>query len=529
MNIFRRLFARQLVAAAPAPEPVRKGLRIKLQTVAEAMPRTDAAKAFTHRPYEPPSGVIPAQVDAEVASLRKMAMDFDYSSINGITGFGVATNGTAAFRGYQYLSLLMQQPEYRKMTATIAQEATRKWVRLTSKGKDDKGDKLAQLSDAMDTFQVRALFRLMAEYDGFFGRGQLFIDVKKPGGGITLSTDPELMTPLLRDKAKIAVGALNGFRAIEPLWTYPGVYDSANPMSPDFYRPQWWYVMGSQVHSTRLLTFVSRGVPDLLKASYNFGGLSLSQIAEPYVNNWLRTRDSVGDLLHSFSLTQLSTDLESMLSEGGAGDALWQRMALFNQVRDNRGVMLTNKDTEGIGQFNTPLSSLDKLQAQAQEQMSAVSSIPLVKLLGITPSGLNASSDGEVRVFYDYIHSYQEDLFRDPLQYVLNILQLNAFGAIDPDIGFEFEPLWQSDGLDQATIQKTQADTDAVLVGMGAIDPSEVRQRLIDDPDNGYHSLEAIDVIPPSPEDMDPQPPQDDPNADPSGNPQANDPKADPA
>ncbi|WP_241502645.1 anti-CBASS protein Acb1 family protein [Bombella intestini] len=33
----------------------------------------------------------------------------------------------------------------------------------------------------------------------------------------------------------------------------------------------------------------------------------------------------------------------------------------------------------------------------------------LVKLFGITPNGLNASSEGEIRVFYDEIAAFQEN------------------------------------------------------------------------------------------------------------------------
>ncbi|WP_163505183.1 anti-CBASS protein Acb1 family protein, partial [Escherichia coli] len=73
------------------------------------------------------------------------------------------------------------------------------------------------------------------------------------------------------------------------------------PLAADYYKPQSWYVMGKEVHASRFLSFVSRPVPDVLKAAYNFGGLSLSQIAEPYVDNWIRTRDSVGDMVHSYS------------------------------------------------------------------------------------------------------------------------------------------------------------------------------------------------------------------------------------
>jgi hypothetical protein len=95
--------------------------------------------------------------------------------------------------------------------------------------------------------------------------------------------------------------------------------------------------------------------------------------------------------------------------------------------------------------------------------MSAVSSIPLVKLLGITPNGLNATSDGEIRVFYDY-HALQQSVFKDNLKRVMDIIQLSEFGDIDDGITFDFEPLYEMSAKERAEIRKVDADTDAVYV-----------------------------------------------------------------
>jgi len=279
------------------------------------------------------------------------------------------------------------------------------------------------------------------------------------------------------------------------VWTYPGAYQATDPLQKDYYEPQKWFVMGKTVHVSRFAMFISRPLPDMLKPAYNFGGLSLSQIAEPYVNNWLRTRNSVGDLVHSFSLSILATDMSSIL-QGGDGQALFSRADLFNRVRDNRGLMLIDREGEEIDQINTPLSGLHELQAQAQEQMSSVSSIPLVKLLGITPSGLNASSDGEIRVFYDHVHSQQEAIFREPLTKTLEILQLHEFGEIDPNITFDFVPLQELGEQEKADVEKTKADTHNAYVGMGAIAPEEVRQAVANDPDSLYQGLELSDEAP---------------------------------
>lgn len=489
MTLFQRLFQR----AQPAPAaPARKKGRVNWDALLALVgPAKQAPEKRAVARYEPAPGVVPnGQKDAVLA---QDATPYDY--LNGCSFYGMALEN--GFPGYPYLAQLAQLPEYRKINCTIAEEMTRKWIKLRVVGEGDKTDKLEKLEAALKRHRVRDAFRKMAEHDGFFGRGQIYIDVRKPGGVAASEDDTELQTPLVLSANKIKKGSLNGFRVVEPMWTYPGLYNSTNPLAPGYYRPSTWYVMGKTVHDSRMIMMISRPVPDMLKAAYSFGGISISQLARPYIDNWLRTRDSVSDLVHSFSINGLGTDLETLLAPdlSGAGGLL-KRVQLFNQLRDNRGLMVTNKETEEFFQLNTPLSGLDALQAQAQEQMASVSSIPLVKLLGITPAGLNANSDGEIRVFYDDIHAKQESLFRDPLKRVLDVIQLDAFGEIDPDITFEFEPLFQLSSLELANQRKVEADTDAVLIDAGVIQGEAALKRLIADPNTPYTSLESADEVP---------------------------------
>lgn len=441
---------------------------------------------------KPPPGVLPAGV-------KGMAMDEGVSSSYSWAMAQAQSQATlfsavGGFIGYGYLSELAQLPEYRLISEKIAMSMTRNWIRLQATGdaKQDegKGKKLKLLEEAMKRYRVQALFRRAAELDGFFGLSHIYIDTGS-------SRDPSLLqTPLIVSKETIPKGSLRELKIIEPVWTYPNEYNSSNPLVPEYYRPQSWFVMGDIVSSTRLLTFVGREVPDLLKPAYNFGGMSLTQMAMPYVNNWIRTRTSIGDLVHNFSVMNLGTNLSSLLQEG-AGDGLINRVQLFNQTRDNRGLMLTDKDTEQLTNVAVPLSSLDKLQAQAQEQIASISSIPLVVLLGTTPTGLNASTDGEIRAFYDWIKSCQEKLFAENIKRVLDIIQLSEFGEIDPEIGFMFEPLWQLDDVARATVRKTDADTAAVYITSGVIDPSEERERLAQDDEGLYPSLDLNKEIDP--------------------------------
>lgn len=424
--------------------------------------------------------------DSQIIEVNAWAQQNAYAS---------AFNNGATFLGYPYLSQLSQIPEYRKVTETIAMHMTRKFIKMQSTGEgDDKTEKVKQITDALDNFKIRDVFRKAAEVDGYFGRAHLYIDLGY--------ADPkELRMPIgtgrdALSKIKVPKGSVKGFKIIEPVWCYPTNYDSNNPLTGDWYNPQSWFVMQKEMHESRILRMVGREVPDLLKPAYSFGGLSLSQMIKPYVDNWLRTRQSVADLIWSFSVSGIKTDLSTSMT--GDGQALYDRAELFNNLRNNRGMMLLDKEVEEFFQVATPLGTLDKLQAQAQEHMSSVSSIPLIFLLGITPSGLNASSEGEIRAFYDFINAFQEKFFKDPLTRVIDFIQLHLFGEVDPEITFVFEPLWSMTEKEVAEVDKITAETDSARIGDGIISPLEARKRVANAPETPYQGLDMT-VIPVAP------------------------------
>jgi phage-related protein (TIGR01555 family) len=415
-----------------------------------------------------------------------MAMDDALPQSTGGAWGAWATQGLwgegLAFPGYPYLAELSQRAEYRNGVDTIAEEITRKWIKFVSTGDEDKTDKIQKIEAAFKRFQIRDIFNHAAELDGFMGMGMIYIDT-----GAT--DDPEeLRTELPMTKEKTGTGDLKGFVVIDPLWVSPVNYNATDPLKPDFLKPWTWYVMGKEVHSSRLMIVRSRELPDLLKAAYNFGGLSLSQIAKPYVDNWLRTRQSVSDLIHSFTVFVLKTVMGNITQ---ATETFLARLQLFILGRDNQGLFVVDKEQEEFDNVSAPLGGIEELQAQAQEQMAAVWKLPLVKLLGITPAGLNNTTDGEIRVLYDHIHAVQEKDYRPHVKRCSEVIQLNEFGEIDPDIDFEFEPLWELDDAGKSAVQKTQADTDAVYVELGAISNEEVRTRLAGDLHSPYHGLKG--------------------------------------
>lgn len=473
--------------------PPKKGTGLKRAAEKARLLAADAkaAKPYDY-PIKPPTlapGVVPKGVDAPV-----LAMDANnYAFVAEAYGGG--------FPGFAYLSQLATRAEYRAFAATMSTELTREWLEFTSKQDDDSdsADKIKAIEEEFKRLNVRGVIQKAAENDCYFGRAQIFLEI----------AGADRTTPLILDPRTIAKGSLERVVPVEAIWTTPAGYNALDPAAPDFYKPSSWFMLGQQVHASRLMTVVTRPLPDILKPAFNFAGMSLSQLAEPYVDNWLRTRQSVADLINNFSITALATSMDQVLQGDDDGADVFARAELFTRTRSNKGLMLLDKEREEIVQVNTPLSGLHELQAQSQEHMCSVSRMPAIVLTGISPSGLNASSDGEVRIFYDWVAAQQEAYWREPLEVILKAVQLSLFGEIDPDIGLAFIPLYQMTPAEEADIRGKDGVTDCAYVAAGIIDPSEVRDRLAKDPNSGYMGLDTtVELVnpnvAPSPGEVDP-------------------------
>jgi hypothetical protein len=450
--------------------------------------KTLAADSSMNKPYtyqiKPPElapGVVPKGKNAPV-----MAMDLNPYS------FAAQTYPGGGFPGFAYLSQLATRPEYRAFASTLSTEVTREWLEFTSKQDDDtdNADKIKAIEDEFKRLNVREVLQKAVEHDCYFGRAQIFIDIE----------GADRSKPLILDPRTVKLGSLNAVMPVEAVWTTPSGYNALDPAAPDFYKPHGWFMLGQQVHASRLMTVVTRALPDMLKPAFNFAGMSLSQLAEPYVDNWLRTRQSVADLINNFSITVLATAMDQVLQGDDDGSDVFARADLFTATRSNRGLMLLDKEREELVQVNTPLSGLHELQAQSQEHMCSVSRTPAIILTGISPSGLNASSDGEIRIFYDWIAAQQEAFWRAPLETILKAVQLSLFGEIDPDIDFQFIPLYQMTPKEEAEIRTADGTTDVNYINAGVLDPSEVRDKLAKDPNSGYMGLDtSVMPVPPNP------------------------------
>jgi hypothetical protein len=71
------------------------------------------------------------------------------------------------------------------------------------------------------------------------------------------------------------------------------------------------------------------------------------------------------------------------------------------------------------------------------------------------------------------------------------------FGSIDPDIGIQFNPLYQMTEEQVSTIRVNDSIRAGNLIDRGVIDAQEERERLARDPESGYQGIDISKEIAP--------------------------------
>jgi hypothetical protein len=202
-----------------------------------------------------------------------------------------------------------------------------------------------------------------------------------------------------------------------------------------------------------------------------------------------QTRASTARLLEKISLLVVQTDMDAVLSDEHGIELFDAKMEFLERYRNNDSVFVCDKESEGVMNVQTTIAGCTDVVRQALELIACINRTPAVKLLGISPSGFNATGESDLKNYYDYIASKQE-LYREQIQTIINVIQLVEFGNIDPAITFKFEPLNEENKASQAMTAQTKIGALTQLVDRQAMSAEELRTAVREDEDLGLSFLD---------------------------------------
>lgn len=383
-----------------------------------------------------------------------------------------------SFVGYGVLQQIAQQGLIRACIQTVSDDLSRKWIKID--GCDDP-QKLEIIENELKKLHIKDLFHKAVTTTGYMGGAFIFID----------TGEDDLTLPLaINDlSAELKEGSKVKFVVVDPVNVSPIEYNCINPLRDDYMQPRMWQVLGKRVHASRLLPFVENQPPMLLKPNYNFLGIPQAQILWDYVMHFNQTRASTARLLDKISLLVVQTDMDAVLSDEHGIELFDAKMEFLERYRNNDSVFVCDKESEGVMNVQTTIAGCTDVVRQSLELIACINRTPAVKLLGISPSGFNATGESDLKNYYDYISSKQE-LYREQIQTIINVIQLVEFGNIDPAITFKFEPLNEENKASQAMTAQTKIGALTQLVDRQAMSAEELRTAVREDEDLGLSFLD---------------------------------------
>jgi hypothetical protein len=121
---------------------------------------------------------------------------------------------------------------------------------------------------------------------------------------------------------------------------------------------------------------------------------------------------------------------------------LARRIDMMTRYQTNEGLTLLGAEDE-FQAITYSFAGLDTVLLAMGQQLSGALQIPLVRLFGQAPQGLNATGDADIRLFYDGLHQAQEIRLRRPLTRAIKCLAQSEQIKLPDKFNFQFRPLWQ--------------------------------------------------------------------------------------
>lgn len=279
------------------------------------------------------------------------------------------------------------------------------------------------------------------------------------------------------DPSMIEPKSFKGFAVLDPHWlTYEFDDESANdPVSPFFYIPTWVRTSKHKIHRSWIIRVINSEVPDILKPTYYFGGLSLTQMI--YERVWCADKLANEAPLLAMTKRLLIADgnLEQMIGDPRHTNIFFKAI---NYFRDNFSIFV-KKPSSNVTQLDTSLADLTPLTMAQYQLVAAIAQIPVTKLLKNVPSGLQSTGDYEWDDYAQSLKAIQQNDYT-PLCRMFYQLYVASNYPDRKDISLDIEwnpiDIPKESEIFQMTSQVSQSVS--ALLGNSLITVSEARSML---------------------------------------------------
>jgi phage-related protein (TIGR01555 family) len=237
------------------------------------------------------------------------------------------------------------------------------------------------------------------------------------------------------------------------------------------------------VHYTRVLELhgdtLPRKAAATLSADNRYWGISVLQRAEDRLKTLGSSLGSIDQLLDEMSVGKYKVkDLAMLLSSPEGKAAITRRVELMDLTRSVFRSQYLDSEEE-FSRDTVSFQGIPEILYIIFMLLSADTGYPITRLFGVSPGGMNATGESDMRNYYDNVRSAQSTDLKPLLLYILRVI--SEWQKI-PEPYIKFLPLQTMNEKEQAELEKMNVDKDKIeadtykaYVDMGVLEPYEVR------------------------------------------------------
>lgn len=324
----------------------------------------------------------------------------------------------------------------RRLIDAVPEDATKAWYKITSQMPPESMNRIAR---AERRTQVRRKLTDGLRWARLYG-GAL---------GVMMISGHEDMLEEPLDFDAVLPGSFQGILLAE---RWSGVEPSAELETdisctdfglPMFYNFEDGVGNRMRVHHSRVLRFVGRQLPLWERQAEQYWGASELE----HVFDELKKRDNtswnIAQLIFQANLRVTKMEgLGELLASSSpkAQEQLYRVLSSQNWLMGNMGMQVMDSK-DGFETHQYSFSGLSDIYDKFMLDVAGAAEMPVTKLFGRAPAGMNATGESDLQNYYDSIETKQEDDLRPVLEKLLPVLCLSELGAVPDDLEFQFNPV----------------------------------------------------------------------------------------
>lgn len=339
----------------------------------------------------------------------------------------------------------------KKIINTIPEDMIKNWIDITAELSPDQIDRFAKLTQKTQ-IKDKLLEGLM--WGRLYGGAAVVIMIEGHEEILDEPLDLDMIMP-------------HAFKGLMPVDRWSGVFPDITLVSdindPEFGLPETYEIRDigterllTRVHHSRILRCIGRKLPfweDL--AEIHWGSSEVEHIYDELVKRD-NTSWNIASLV--FQANVLVNKIEGLEQLLAINDPIIQQQfynakSAANQMRNNNGMMMIGKEEE-VSALQYTFTGLNDIYESFMLDIAGAAEIPVTKLFGRSPAGMNSTGENDLQNYYDMIAQQQETVLRPKLNKLLPIMFMSEFGYVPDDLDFKFNP-----------VQTPTEDHEAEIVG----------------------------------------------------------------